>query len=208
MGWFDNEANTCSECTYLVPSKTNSDGLYYCEKKYEYVSACAIACDGFCKAYSRSYEEAKSLRENSSSNSSSGPCYITTIVCNILGKEDNAKCLQILRNFRDNVLQKADKYKPILATYDIVGPIIADKIENDPSKEQIAFSTFTHGIKKVCELLEEKKEEDAISLYMYMTDLLIQRYDIKETYDSEYLKNMDMEKSGHGKVAVLKTKTN
>lgn len=200
--FFSDEGSTCSECTYLVPSKTNSDGLYYCEKKYEYVSACAVACDRFCKAYSRSYEEAKSLRENR--NSSSSNCFITTIVCNTLGREDDDKCLKTLRYFRDNVLQTADKYKYILATYDVIGPIIADRIKNDPSREQIAFTTFTFGIKKVCELVEAKKDEEAISLYMYMTNLLIQRYDIKETYDAEYLENMDVKKSGHGKIAVLK----
>ena len=39
---------------------------------------------------------------------------------------------------------------------------------------------------------------------MDMTNLLIEGNGIKETYDAEYLDNMDVKNSGHGKVAILK----
>ena len=37
-----------------------------------------------------------------------------------------------------------------------------------------------------------------------MTNLLIQGYDIKKSYDNDYLNNMNMSKAGHGKRLVKK----
>ena len=202
MGWFSEDAYTCSECTYMDPSNMDSNKMYYCEKKYERVSPCAAACDGFTKAYSRRDAESKSLRENSTSSSSG--CFITTIVCNILGYADNVSYLKALRYFRNEVLQKDEKFKSLLATYDVVGPIISKKLEQDENKKKIYLNLFNLCIKKVCKLVELKKDDEAIELYKDMTNLLIQGYGINETYSEDYLNNMDITKSGHGRVAVLK----
>ena len=132
----------------------------------------------------------------------SGGCYLTTIVCNTLGMDDKVSYLETLRKFRDNVLQKNDKYKEILATYDVVGPVISCNLAHDKNNKQIALNLFNLGIKNVCSLLDENRIDEAISLYMDMTNLLIDGYGIRESYDSSYLDTMDISKAGHGRKLV------
>lgn len=129
-------------------------------------------------------------------------CYITTIVCDTLGMDDKVSYLETLREFRNNVLQKNDKYKDILATYDVVGPFISCRLAHDSNNKQIATNLFNLGIKNVCDLIESNKIDEAVSLYSDMTNLLIQGYNITESYDKEYLNKMDMSKSGHGRKRV------
>ncbi len=131
-------------------------------------------------------------------------CYLTTIVCNILGFADDVSYLQMLRHLRNDILQKDEQYKEVLATYDIVGPIIAKKLSEEEHKNQIALNLLNLGIKPVCELLELKKDKEAIQLYKDMTNILIQGYGITEKIDQEYLDNMDVKNSGHGRLALIK----
>ena len=71
-----------------------------------------------------------------------------------------------------------------------------------------ALNLFNLGIKNVCELLDAKKDEEAVKLYIDMTNLLIKGYglDTKENQAmvDQYISQMDVKNSGHGKVAVLK----
>lgn len=201
MGWFSEDNYTCSECCYLDICNV-SDKMYWCEKRKERVSACSVACSYFTKAYKRDDKISESLRKNT--NESSSGCFITTIVVNTLGYSDNVSYLKTLRYFRDNVLQKSEKFKNILATYDVIGPIISKKIENDKNKNQICLNLFDLCIKKVCKLIELNKEDEAIDLYKNMTNLLIEGYNIKQNINDNYLNNMDIKNSGHGKIAILK----
>ena len=201
MGWFSEDSHTCSECCYLDICNV-IDNMYWCEKRKERVSACSVACSYFTKAYKRDDKISESLRKNT--NESSSGCFITTIVVNTLGYSDNVSYLKTLRYFRDNVLQKSEKFKNILATYDVIGPIISKKIENDKNKNQICLNLFDLCIKKVCKLIELNKEDEAIDLYKNMTNLLIEGYNIKQSINDNYLNNMDIKNSGHGKIAILK----
>ena len=200
MGWFSCDPTTCAECCHLDPTNLDRDG-YLCEKGYKRVSPNAQSCNDFTKAYNRSDSEIKSLRETPSSGGSG--CFITTIVVDTLGYKDNVSYLQTLRYFRDEVLQKADQYREILATYDVVGPEISKSIQEDKNRKQISLNLFNLGVSKVCKLIEEKKEKEAVELYMDMTKLLISGYGINDKVSEEYLNNMDVEKSGHGR-KVLK----
>lgn len=47
---------------------------------------------------------------------------------------DNNIYLETMRNFRENVLQKDEKYKSLLVQYDIIGPKIAQYLMLDPLK--------------------------------------------------------------------------
>ena len=162
VGWFDVDPNTCSECTYLDTSDLKSDG-YWCEKTYERVSPCSVACYKFCKAYRRDDNEAKKLRE-SYNNKNDSACFITTIVCEILNNDDNVIYLKTLRNFRNNVLQKKDEYKKILVNYDLIGPIIAKNLMEDSLKEKFANNIFERAIKPICKLIEMGEEKKAVKL--------------------------------------------
>jgi len=194
-------AHTCSECTYMDLDKeySNCDGRFWCEKKYEWHYADEAECWRFCKAYSRSESTAKSFREHSRSKQSSGGCFITTIVCEVLGLSDDASVLQSLRKFRDNKMQKESRYRGLLAQYDIVGPVICEKIRNDEMRDALAVALFNSSIKKVSDFIENNEYLNAVKLYCEMTNGLIEYYNIDKTVSLEQLNSIDQSKAGHGR---------
>ena len=127
------------------------------------------------KAISSSIES-KSAYQYSIDHSSSSSCYLTTILCNTMGLPDNDISLETMRNFRNNILQKDEKYKPLLVEYDIIGPKIASCIASDPLKNILAPKYFTQYIKPIINLINNNKFDTAICLYKIMTNSLIDFY--------------------------------
>ena len=193
----------CSECTYLLTNDPDLYGRFYCEKKLERVSANQIECARFCRAYSRLSSEARALEDYSKNHSGSTGCYLTTMLCTILKLPDNNPFLNNMRSFRENVLQKDEKYKDILVEYDIVGPIIAKNLNNDPLKYQIAANGFYKYIKPINKLIKENKNNEAIIMYTEMTNKLKSFYNINTTISVDEINNADINLSGHG---IYKTK--
>ena len=199
-------SKTCGECTYLniSPGKGDLYGKFPCEKKYEWHLATDQECDRFCTAYDRDYYTIQNAHRYSQEHSSSGGCYLTTMLCNILKMPDNNIYLETMRDFRNNVLQKDEKYKSILVEYDIIGPKIAQFLKSDPLKENIAKKYLNTYISPITNLINDQKFEMAISLYMSMTNSLSLLYNLNcmsiSTLDID---NADIENSGHG---IYKTK--
>lgn len=203
-------AHTCSECTYLNLNNEYSpgDGRYRCDRFHEWKYANATECSWFCNAYSRSYYDTKrayeySEKKKQENDSFKSPCFITTIVCQVLGFKDTTKVLNSLRTFRNNVLKKDEKYKDILATYDIIGPIIADRIRQDELRDTLAVALFNTSIKSVYEFIENNDYLKAIKIYQEMVYGLVEYYDIKKEVSNEQLNTIDITKSGHGKFQKL-----
>ena len=187
----------CAACTYL--GEREDCGKYYCDRKGEYHYATDPRCYSFCEAYGRSTSARENMYNNSKSHSSSG-CYITTIMCNILGMTNDNYYLQTLRNFRDNVLKKDAKNFPLLIQYDKVGPIIASCLEKDENNKVIAESLFTNYIERTVSAIEEDKINTAINIYIAMTMSLAERYQIeKEALIVNINEPIDIELLGHAR---------
>ena len=186
----------CSECTYL--GTCYYDGKYWCEKRLEEVYANQQACDRFCRAYGRPSSVSDSYAEYSRSKTSDSGCYLTTIVCKILKASDDNPFLNTMRGFRNDVLQKDEKYKEILAEYDIVGPMIAENLNSDPLKYQIAANMFYKYIKPITSLIREKQYNEAISSYVEMTNTLKKLYNVTYLVEESSIQNIDIKQSGHG----------
>lgn len=133
------------------------------------------------------------------------PCYITTVVCNILGYSDNCGLLNTLRNFRDNVMQKNIKYREMLYEYDTVGPIIAKKLEEEYKNcEDIDMinGLFNFFIQPTVAFISANKFDDAVSRYFEMTKSLEEYYSV---YPSDVIpNNYDDTKGGHGNFITKK----
>ncbi len=157
--------------------------------------------NNYCKNYN--YNQCSIYK---SKNPSSG-CFITTVVCEILHKKDNCELLSNLRNFRDNVLQKDEKYYEYLQDYDNIGPIIADKLRRDKDRENVAKVIYNNGLLPINESLNNNEYDKACEKYYVMTLLLINYYGLKHVYNlgkdsGEYYKNFEVVTSGHGKKLV------
>ena len=188
----------CASCTYLG-DRADSYGKYWCSKKGQDMFACEPKCYSWCEAYGRSTYARENMYENSRSHQSGGGCYITTVMCNILGYPDNNYYLQTLRNFRDNILKKDTKYYPLLITYDVIGPIIALELSKDENKEIIANTMFTKYITKAVTAIEENQITEATNIYVAMTNVLAQKYNINTNVITINTENIDLESLGHGR---------
>lgn len=143
---------------------------------------------------------------NFKTNQSSG-CFITTITCQILGKNDDDLILNDLRAFRDNILQQNTQYFDILKEYDSIGPVIANYLFNDPDKIQLATCLYQNIIIPINELIQKKEYQKAVEAYYQMTLLLINYYGLKHHYntlkenDYDY-PNFNPRLAGHGRKRI------
>ncbi len=153
----------------------------WCSERREYVNPSDRACSN-------------QFRNDDSKNPpSSGSCYLTTIVCEILGFSDDCDTLTTLRNFRENVMKKDEKYRPLLCEYDIVGPMIADGIRN--SLKSYDFSKFLYEsyLTGIVEVVKEEKNELAVIMYSYMVGSLKKIFGLENI---DY--NKEIEPTGKG----------
>ena len=194
----------CAACTYLREHGDYS-GKYWCESKGEDHYATDSRCYSFCEAYSRSDSCRANMYDNSRSHQGGG-CYITTIVCKILNYSDNNYYLNTLRKFRDNVMQKNPNYIGHLMTYDIVGPVIAKKLEEDKNGKEIAQCMFSRYITRSVIAIEEHKYNDAINIYVAMTDALANIYNIDTNIIMPNINKVEIKSLGHGKGIKLRTR--
>lgn len=181
----------CGSCANFEEEK--GDSLYSSSNSY-YVK-------GYCTWYRDFYYPDESCSTHYRSRTSSGSgCFITTIVCDVLGLPDDCEVMETLRKFRGDVLQKNEQYRDILFEYDSVGPRIAKEIR----KEDIGFSTalYTIFLKPIASLIKKNKKEEAIQNYINMTRLLEHFYAI--SLDDEMPKDYDYQAGGHGKILSKK----
>lgn len=188
----------CASCTYLG-DRADYSGKYWCSKKGQDMYACEPKCYNWCEAYGRSTYARENMYNNSRSHYSGGGCYLTTVMCEILGFPDDNYYLQTLRTFRDTVLKQNIKYYPLLVTYDVIGPNIALQLSNDENKEQIATTMVNNYISKAVTAIEEKKHEEATNIYVAMTNALAEKYNINTSIITINPEEIDFESLGHGR---------
>jgi len=188
----------CASCTYLK-EESDSFGRYWCTRKGENHYACDPKCNSWLEAYSRYTSARENMYRNSSSHCSGGGCYLTTIMCEILNLPDDNYYLQTLRTFRDTVLKQDIKYYPLLITYDVIGPQIAEKLANDPNRKEIANAMLNNFINKSVTAIEENKIEEATNIYVAMTNSLAEQYNINTQILTIDTTNINLETLGHGK---------
>lgn len=100
------------------------------------------------------------------------PCYLTTIVCEVLGYSDDCQILNILRKFREEILKKDIKYHDLLCEYDIVGPVIAQSIRKCLNPDIFSRFLLETYIIPTVECIENGKYELAVNIYKYMVEEL------------------------------------
>ena len=177
--------NQCGSCEYFKDMRSDDD-RYYDQNYYEL---------GHCVWYRSCYYPDDTCNHYSlRSDSSSSGCYLTTIICNRLGLQDHCMDLEVLRNFRDNFLQKNKNYASLLYEYDVVGPKISSYLEKE--EMPIIQKLFDSYIKPISEMIQNEKFEQAINRYVLMTNSLKDCYGISVDYSS--FGDYDSSLGGHG----------
>lgn len=159
---------------------------------------------GYCSWYRSYFYPGDSCSHQNPREISSG-CYITTIICNILGYDDNCGILNVLRDFRNTVLQPNPEYKSLLMEYDYLGPDIADCIEQEYKEthdEELWIQYYNFYLSPIANFILEDKKKEAVERYTEMVNSLKQYYGMSDL--QEIIPNYDASKGGHGKVKYLK----
>ena len=145
------------------------------------------------------YDECEIYKRTTSSSG----CFLTTIVHQILGKKDNDEILENFRLFRDNILQKNEKYHNILKEYDVIGPMIVECIELDENKEKMANTIYKHILLPLDNKIKNKEYDYAVNMYQCMTMFLVEYYGLTLEYEKIRAKdygytNFESKTAGHG----------
>lgn len=180
-------ANFCSECALYDSNGTPKWGdEHYCSKKGKYLKPTTSACSSF-------------VKNNAKEGYQRAGCYITTIVCNILGYPDDCNLLVTLRDFRENYLKQNSEYLPLLIEYDQIGPIISDNIVNDPDAKITAIENTRNFLIPCVQAIKNGNYTEAIEIYKSMVLLLKLKYGLLRT-PVDYTVEEPMEALGKGRI--------
>lgn len=187
----------CCDCEELNRNDTykpwfSDETKYKCKVCYEYKSLTDPACRFI-----------KPLKKDTGSYTPSG-CFITTIVCNILGYEDNCELLTLLRDFRDNTLKTNPEYIPILLQYDKIGPLISEGIQKEPNHDRLCLGLMTYFLIPCANAIKEGNISEAVEIYQNMVVQLSGDFEIPITSISAS-EDYDLETIGKGRIRTPQT---
>ena len=192
-----NYEEICAHCLWLdEKNKSRWADEYYCNKKYRggYHSKTDRGC--------RDFELDKSkVNENNSG------CYITTMVCDVLGYGDNCELLTTLRNFRDNYLKFKPEYLPLLLEYDQVGPVISENIRNFANNINLSIQIVQRFLYPCVFAINIEHYEEAVLIYQNMVNYLKELFNIP-SYNIQVPENINLETLGKGRIRVQSKSAN
>lgn len=118
--------------------------------------------------------------------------YITTKMVEKLGLGKDSVVYQTIKNMRENTLEIDPYYDGLIDMYDIIGPVVAKKMDEDEEfgyeNSVIALNEF---ILPTCKEYSAGNVENAVDIYTKMVDELMQVYGV--TLESAILERKAME---------------
>ena len=106
----------------------------------------------------------------------SNGCFITTAVCNSLGKNDNCEELELLRHFRDQFILTMPNGKAEIDYYYLISPNIVNRIMNHQDSHDLFKQIHLEYIEPAIQLIKDNQKHDAYLLYKHMVSTLTTKY--------------------------------
>jgi len=103
-------------------------------------------------------------------------CYITTAVCESLGKGLDCYELRILKNYRDQYLEKTMENHLLVEEYYNIAPTIVKRIDKQPDREKIYKELYQNYIQPCIHAIESYDYEVCKEHYKEMVLDLKERY--------------------------------
>lgn len=103
-------------------------------------------------------------------------CYITTAVCESLGKPDDCYELNLLREYRDGYLQQSEEGEQMIQRYYDIAPTIVKHINREADKNNIYLDIWKNYLSPCIRLIEQNENEKCQVLYQDMVETLAQQY--------------------------------
>ena len=167
-------ADICGQCTRLDwnnKEKWSSVDKYWCKSGHGYREPNEKKCNyDFCYNHESSHTPGNGYTPSG--------CYITTMVCNILGYEDNCSLLSLLRKFRENVLKCDFRYYQLLIQYDMIGPMLSKAILDKEDNYSYALHMCNDFLLPCASLIKEGMLDGAVEVYKNMVQSLSEDFNI------------------------------
>ena len=125
------------------------------------------------------WNNSRGVWNNSYGSSSSGTqegCFITTAAVEHMGLDDNCDELNILRKYRDQLVEKDPEFRKIVLEYYKVAPHIVAKINNNDNKDQILDNIYKDLVVPVTNYLKKGKVDKAKEHYINTYNKLKEEY--------------------------------
>lgn len=191
-------SKTCADCLHLNLNDTKW-GEYYCSSCNKYRKA-----NDYCSSF---LDRKEASKVSGSDYQRSGlQCYITTIVCELLGYPDDCEVLQILRGFRENVLKMDPNYLPILYEYDQVGPVIAEALRAEEQNKRLAIELLQAFLIPCTLAIKSGSYDEAITIYTNMVNMLKARFGLVDAI-VDYSIEIPFEDLGKARCRISKPTT-
>ena len=159
---------TCIDCNKTFPI-TNGQYEFLKEKGYSLPKRCKS-----CKENKKNTNISSNLRshipDSSNSHSSSGllDCFITTTVCEYLGKPDDCDELTILRHYRDSWLRIQPDGPALIAEYYEKGPMIVKSLKESEMYSEYCQILYDKYLIPCIKLIKKEKNIECLNLYKKM----------------------------------------
>lgn len=202
---YKNKCLTCSNYDISSQKDATTRG-YRCVRHHR-----PMAMDESCSSYSRNYARGNQMIESAIKwmgkhgydprRDNASLCYITTIVCDILGKDDDHYYLTSLRKLRNNYLMTFELGQKVLFDYDTYGALVSNYI----AKDENAFDYIKEVIEPnylipICNYIDNEDYKLATNLYLKMTFHLLDRYHLVYSPINEKPNEKQLENLGHARI--------
>lgn len=107
---------------------------------------------------------------------SGGGCFITSACVESQGLADDCKELQILRRYRDELVQEDEDFRGKVLEYYRKAPLIIQEIEKTGESSVIYDSLYQQMILPCVAYLEEGKTKEAKELYLNCYEQMAEKY--------------------------------
>lgn len=125
-------------------------------------------------------------------------CYLTTLLCHSLKLSYDNIYLSTFKKFNETVLQQNDKYKDLMAEFNIISPMISECLLNDPLGRKVADYYFNKHIVDIFYYILNNETEIAIKEYKEMTYSLKQYYNLNnQNVSSDTINNPHLKSIGY-----------
>lgn len=103
-------------------------------------------------------------------------CYITTAVCETLGKGDDSYELTLLRHYRDNFLMSQADGEAVINEYYNIAPTIVKRINKLSNSKEVYRLVWEDYLNPCVKLIEENKNMECKEVYYKMVRDLQKEY--------------------------------
>lgn len=103
-------------------------------------------------------------------------CYVTTAVCNSLGKDENCYELSLLKDYRDGFLSNEPDGEALIKEYYNIAPTIVNRINKCSDSHEQYEEIYKTYLSPCIEMIENGQNADCKKMYVNMIRTLQEKY--------------------------------